>query len=228
MDITPSHLIPPKRVMYIEVLMDSHVDEIALMEKLPIVEGVEFYKYSPFENKIDIEKEKEWLIEVGITEAFNTQEYLEFLGTTKHTLHDIKEIIQRYLDNIIKTDKLIIIDQYIFPTSYDSNYANFFIDILDKYLPKINEITFITPKKHNETLKTTITNLLKARKPTIQINIKKSEDFHDRFWISDPNNKGVFLGTSLNGWGKKYALIDYINTTDVREIISTLRTQGLI
>ncbi len=209
--------------------MDPFEDEGTLAEKLSVIKDVEFFQYFPEDRGgIDVEREKEWLLEVGLTEAFNTAQHYEALGTTSHRPHDIKALVQKYLDRIVTTNKLIIIDRYFFPNRCDTNYSSFVGDILDKYLPTLDEITFITSSSHNATVKNSITTLLQNKKPTLTINFKFTEDFHDRFWISDHNGKGLFLGTSLNGYGRKYALIDYINTTDVRLIISELRTQRLI
>ena len=122
---------------------------------------------------------------------------------------DIKGIIQRYLDKVLKTDQLLIIDRFIFPKNFDPSYPIFFVDILDKYLSNLNSLNIITSSTHNVPLKNSIIALLKAKKDTLQIDIKCNDDFHDRFWISDFNNKGLLLGTSLNGFGRKYALIDY-------------------
>ncbi len=214
--------------MYLKVLINPLDDETKLVEKLSEIKDVEFFHYFPENNEINIEKEKEWLLDVGITEAFNTSQYLEALGTTSHRPGDIKLLIQKYLDRTIKTNKLIIIDRYFFPNNHDATYPNFVVDILDKYLSIIDEITFITSPRYNSVAANSIKSLLFSKKETLTINIKHTDDFHDRFWISNYNGKGLFLGTSLNGFGRKYALIDYINTADVRLIIAELNTQGLI
>jgi len=216
-----------KKIAYFKVEMDPMADYEELVIKLSKMEGYEFFQHFP-EDGLGIEQEKEWLIKVGLTEAFYAQKYYEALGTTSHRPDDIKALVQKYLDRIITTSKLLIIDRYIFPSRHDSNYANFVGDILDKYLATLDEITFITSATHNATLKNSITTLLKSKKASLNINFKFTEDFHDRFWISDHNDKGLFLGTSLNGYGKRYALIDYINTTDVRQIISELRGLSII
>jgi hypothetical protein len=56
--------------------------------------------------------------------------------------------------------------------------------------------------------------------PLIQIKDSISDEFHDRYWINIDNAKGVIVGTSLNGIGKKISMIDYATSADSREIIS--------
>jgi len=50
------------------------------------------------------------------------------------------------------------------------------------------------------------------------ISTKYSDVFHDRFWIAD-EVRGVFVGTSLNGIGRRYAIIDYLQQRDVVDIV---------
>ena len=216
-----------KKEIYLKVHTDPMTDFEDLAIKLNELKDYEFFQYFP-EDGMGIEEQKEWLLKVGQTEAFYTQEYYEALGTTSHRPSDIKDLIQKYLDRIVTTNKLLIVDRFIFPTNHDSTYATFVGDILDKYIATLDEITFVTSPSHNRTIKSSIETLLKSKKSTLNISYKFSDEFHDRFWISDHNDKGLFLGTSLNGYGRKYALIDYINTSDVRQIISELREQGLL
>lgn len=216
-----------KRIAYFKVEMDPMADDDELAIKLSEMKGYKFFQHFP-EDGFDIEQGKEWLFKIGLTDALYTSKYFEALGTINHRPADIKALVQKYLDRIITTRKLLIIDRYIFPNHHDSNYANFVGDILDKYLTTLDEITFITSDKHNVILKDSITSLLKSKNSTLNISFKFTEHFHDRFWISDYNDRGLFLGTSLNGYGKRYALIDYINTTDVRQIISELRGLNII
>jgi len=62
-------------------------------------------------------------------------------------------------------------------------------------------------------------NIFTTVVPGIQINDVVTEDFHDRYWIDVESTKGVMVGTSFNGIGKKVAMIDYANSADSREIV---------
>jgi hypothetical protein len=62
-------------------------------------------------------------------------------------------------------------------------------------------------------------NVFSTIVPGIEINDLITEDFHDRYWIDVENTKGVMVGTSLNGIGKKIAMIDHASAADTREII---------
>jgi hypothetical protein len=63
--------------------------------------------------------------------------------------------------------------------------------------------------------------------PKIDATLKMTDDFHDRFWIAD-KAKGLFVGTSLNGIGKKYALVDVMRDEDTATIVKELRRVNLL
>jgi hypothetical protein len=54
-----------------------------------------------------------------------------------------------------------------------------------------------------------------------------SEKFHDRFWLAD-GARGLVVGTSLNGLGKRYALVDFMQPSDVRDVVQALKTEGFL
>ena len=124
--------------------------------------------------------------------------------------------IMEYLNKIlVNGDELLVIDPYIFSNS-DESYENMLINIFNK--SNYRNITVITNfyNTDKEFLKYIQENVPRLKK------IKYTKDFHDRFWIAD-NKKGFVLGTSLNGVGKKYCYIDYLDNDDVSEIVSIVK-----
>jgi hypothetical protein len=208
-------------------------------------EGVSFeefvieYNRNPVLQKFDIgmiqerhlfdrEKIIEILFEKGQTSILKQEVLLEFFIPKGTPGNVIVGIIQKYLDKVIIDNELIIVDPYFFPTRHDTSYSSFIASILDKYLPTIDTIKIITSTRFNATIKAQIYSELRAIKPTLNIIHSQSDDYHDRYWISNNREKGIIIGTSLNGLGNKYALIDRLNTTDVREIVTELISGGLI
>lgn len=124
--------------------------------------------------------------------------------------------IMEYLNKIlVNGDELLVIDPYIFSNS-DESYENMLINIFNK--SNYRNITVITNfyNTDKEFLKYIQENVPRLKQ------IKYTKDFHDRFWIAD-NKKGFVLGTSLNGVGKKYCHIDYLDNDDVSEIVSIVK-----
>ena len=65
---------------------------------------------------------------------------------------------------------------------------------------------------------------LKSINPSIQTEGIESNAFHDRFMLAD-GQRGAFIGTSLNGIGRKYALIDYMRDEDAQEIYAAYQAE---
>lgn len=106
----------------------------------------------------------------------------------------------------------IIIDPYIFSETKDEDYKNF----LQKILSGMKFITLkvITNKKHfDKCLFCEIKKMVNR-----EIEVEYSDAFHDRFWIAN-GNKGFISGTSLNGVGKRYSLIEILSEEDVTSIM---------
>ncbi|EQH20700.1 hypothetical protein QKY_3091 [Clostridioides difficile DA00211] len=112
-----------------------------------------------------------------------------------------------YIEKIDGYEKdLIIVDNYILPNRYDEHYKTMLLKILNG----CKKITIIT-SDYNEELYSFVKEIL-----DIDIEIKISKNFHDRFWLTD--NKGIVVGTSLNGIGKKFCLIDKLKDADLKEL----------
>lgn len=176
----------------------------------------------------DSESIKELIVEKGQTALLKEELLLEHLVVTGTPQNIIVKILQRYLDKVEIDNELIIVDPYLYPSRHPANYSQFVIDILSKYLPTITDLRLVTASNYNRTIKTQIETDLQNLRPGLRISHQTSDDYHDRYWISKGREKGIIIGTSLNGLGNKYSLVDRLNTTDVRQIVSGLVTDGLI
>ena len=60
-----------------------------------------------------------------------------------------------------------------------------------------------------------------------KIEIRKSNDYHDRMWIAD-RKKGFSTGASLNGIGNKLSNIGLMSEKDVQENIKILEQKCIL
>lgn len=171
-----------------------------------------------------------YLLENGYSSLVESELLLEHIVTKGTPDNKIVLIIQKYLDRIDIDSELIIVDPFFFaPRPKNPNYVTVLEQILDKYLLTLNDLIVVTNTRNVDyAIKTAIETALKTKKPSINIIHKQNDDYHDRYWISGAREKGVVIGTSLNSLGAKVALVDRLNTTDVRSIITELNSDGLI
>ncbi|WKK86534.2 hypothetical protein QYS48_06240 [Marivirga arenosa] len=170
-----------------------------------------------------------YLMEHGFTSLVESELILEHVVTKGTTDDKIVNLIQAYMDKVDIDSELIIVDPYFFANPKNPNYVTVLSDILDKYLPTIDDLIIVTSNHAIvPTIKTQIETAIKAKKPSINILHKINNDYHDRYWISNNREKGLVIGTSLNSLGNKIALLDRLNTSDVRAIVNELNNDGLI
>lgn len=129
--------------------------------------------------------------------------------------------ISKYFEKIKSKDKeLIIIDPYFL---YDENdeYCNMVALLIDRSCA--NKVLIVTDKRNCK--KKCLSKI--ESKVHVSISNKYSDDFHDRFWISDRKN-GFCMGTSLNGIGKRISIINMLSSEDLAEIVKELRRQKIL
>ncbi|MBK7383219.1 MAG: hypothetical protein IPI81_07765 [Flavobacteriales bacterium] len=168
------------------------------------------------------------LFKRGLSSLMQDDLLLEHLITKGATPSQISSVFQVYLTKVGIDSELIIVDRFFFHSN-DPNYPALVEDILKPFMSALDHLRFVTKAGGvNAATKSAIITRLQGLKTSLQITHTTSDDFHDRFWISGVRQRGLISGTSLNGYGLKYALVDRLNTSDVRAIVSQLVAQSLI
>lgn len=173
------------------------------------------------------------LLEQGVSHILSLLVLQEAVLPKVDLLHRdlLTEIIRDKLIGLSPSSSLTIIDSYFFPESIKeaeiATYIETLGDILEPVISDIKEITLITLPKYNPQIRNQVKEWLLSVNPQLVVSHKVSSDFHDRIWIVD-EQKGLFIGTSLNGIGKKYALVDYIRDEDTQEISAILKQRKLL
>ena len=203
-----------------------------LVIKMANGKDVNFDDYQVFEvpDVIDGFRDEflQFIEEHGLHSLYRREKLFEEV-VPKGTLSNIFiPLIQRYLDKVGIDDELIIIDPFFFAPTKNLNYIQTFSAIIDKYLVSLKALYFITGLKIDQNLKNNIQAAILNVNQAIKIYHNISDDIHDRYWISNKRDKGMMMGTSLNSLGNKLALIDRLNSSDVRTIVEELKVLGLI
>jgi len=142
----------------------------------------------------------------------------------------IGDMLRDKLKTLSPSNEIIIVDCYIFPKKLKEDtkdYLKFLTDIFSPTISNIKHMSFITCHKYNTNLFFDFKESLIKLNPALSVVCKTTEEFHDRFWIIDRTN-GLFIGTSLNGIGKKYALVDFIRDNDTKDLMNVLMELQLV
>lgn len=172
---------------------------------------------------------KQLLLKDGVSKILSTirlQEELLPVAKDRESHHLIVKVLRDKISTFAPSNNLVIVDNYIFPSNFrtpkeELDYLQIFEDIFSSTINKIEKIIFVTKPNYNSNLYAKIEDLLLSINPDLSIMCKTTDVFHDRFWIID-KNKGLFVGTSLNGIGKRYAMVDNIRDKDVQELMKVL------
>ncbi len=127
------------------------------------------------------------------------------------------DTIRYQLNRCQPTSSLLVIDPYLFPSTPDADYRTDLVSLLKPAVQAGLSLDIATGRRHNAALMADVFADLRAINPVVIPRVKYTDDFHDRFWISD-GIRGLFIGTSINGIGRRYAIADYLEEEDAAEI----------
>jgi hypothetical protein len=166
----------------------------------------------------------------GITSLFTRELLTEAVVPKGTPQNKIIATFQDFLRAIPVQDELIIVDPYLLShTSDPGAYAALFVDILRPFHSDLRSIRAVVHPNHTSVAtRSELSLAITSAAPNCTFSDKPSSDYHDRFWISAGRERGILTGTSLNGLGRRYALIDHLQSQDVQDIVDSLVAAGLI
>lgn len=130
----------------------------------------------------------------------------------------ITSIIKCHLTQLNAQHELLIIDPYFFPEKVENkDYLAKLKTTFSGAMLTLDRVKILVRPRFNIILKNQFFQWLQSINPKLETELIESDVFHDRFIIAD-GKRGVFVGTSLNGIGRKYALIDDMRNEDAQEI----------
>lgn len=166
---------------------------------------------------------KRLLLEKGATAILTRQQLNEEVLPDSTPRNVIVDTLRYKISQCHPNQSMLIIDPYLFPSSPDHDYLSFFLQIFEDSLKGSTHLMIATMANRNTSLEGQMLAQIRQLNPSILITRKYTDVFHDRFWIAD-ESRGVFVGTSLNGMGKKYAVIDWLHEGDALEIAQRYRS----
>ena len=210
-------------------LMESYMEKTSL--------NLSHFGMSLITSPIDSFKEDfvDYIKKYGLSSFLKRSGIEECVLGKNMPLLDITSLVSDYvneiLDQLSTSQELIIVDSYLFkdnPRCSSADLQNRIANILNAHINKIDKIICITDSRNYDvTIKSAVETSLKSINSALTIDVQYSTDYHDRFWIAN-RNKGIVVGTSLNGLGNKMALIDFMDSVDIKDVVDDLKTNGLI
>jgi hypothetical protein len=159
---------------------------------------------------------QQYIIDHGLSSLFYSHMTCDAITHPGFTTDEIEAVVIGIMSKLDGVKHLLIIDAFFYDDKPECLLLlERIVRSISSNLEKVTVITHGT----RASMRPGMHNVFSTVVPGIQINDLVTEDFHDRYWIDIENTKGVMVGTSLNGIGKKIAMIDHANTADTREII---------
>jgi hypothetical protein len=164
------------------------------------------------------------VLERGISYLWRRVKLQEDILPRTADLPALLAVLENMLRRIAPTEELIVVDRYLLPKACPDCLDNLTF-LISPILNGVSRVVLVTRKEYDEALLNDLRAAFKKRRCEVLHRI--SDNFHDRFWIAD-HARGLFVGTSPNGLGKRYALADYMAEDDVRTIVEALSGEGLL
>ncbi len=159
----------------------------------------------------------ELLREQGPTAILRRQALTEAVLPDGTSRADLLDTLCYQLNRCGPTQSLLIVDPYLFPKAADASYLTDLISLIEPALKAGAKLRIATKQDHDQALNAAFMNSVSALQNGAPPELKLTDVFHDRFWIAD-GERGMFVGTSLNGIGRRYAMTDYLAVDDAREV----------
>jgi hypothetical protein len=130
---------------------------------------------------------------------------------------DIEKLLLGFVRKLRGVKSLLIIDPYLYAEGAQS--VALFNRMLTSISDSLEEVAILTNGREVAN-KAAMHDALNALAPSVKIVDRNTDEFHDRCWIDRDRGVGFYMGTSLNGVGKKMCLVDHMRDSDARSVCS--------
>lgn len=137
------------------------------------------------------------------------------------------KLVDELLRRLNARESLTVVDPYLLNSRGVPTYLADLLSLLEPAAANVRELRLITLQGIDHNLFADLKSSLASNFPNCLVKHAVTARYHDRLWIAD-EARGLFVGASLNGIGRRYAIADYLESVDVQEIVCDLRTHGLL
>lgn len=158
---------------------------------------------------------REYIAANGISSLFNFTLTCDAVTHPGIHVDEIEGVVIDFVKKLQGVKNLFIIDPYFY--SDDSKCVALFGRMISVLAERLESITFFTNGK-TISKRAAMHSILSEIAPDVVVSDVVTHEFHDRFWIDATKRTGIVMGTSLNGIGKKIALVDQLSGIDAGTI----------
>lgn len=167
------------------------------------------------------------IVEYGLSSLLSYTISMEDIASPSMAVNDIEEIFKKYVNKLVPAKRLLIIDPYFYAENSNANTHQLFVRLIAPVIDQLEEIHIVS-NNSNGPMRTLMHTEITNKNSNITIFDTTTNKFHDRFWININDNKGIVVGTSLNGIGNKISIVESINEIDTQELISLAKLEGAV
>ncbi|CUW48567.1 hypothetical protein [Novacetimonas hansenii] len=168
----------------------------------------------------------DYIVENGLQSIYNISTSSEYIISQSMEISNVESIVSRYVEHLNGSKTIMIVDPYLYANSKQIDTVGMFSKLLQKASSCLERVVFVTNGQKTDN-KTSMHSAVRSLVPNCRMVDYSSDDIHDRFWIGVDTGKGIVMGTSLNGLGRKIALVDKLQDYDVSSIINLARDSGI-
>ena len=162
------------------------------------------------------------VVKNGLSSMLNFSIVMDDITTPAMSIDDIEFVFHKFVMSLKPIKTLIIIDPYFYPKISDvDDVSQIFIRLISPVINDLKKIIVISNGNNKPSINGYISKLHKVNENLELVNYVSS-DFHDRFWLNPMESKGIVVGTSVNGIGKKISLVDTLANSDVEQLLKEL------
>lgn len=159
------------------------------------------------------------VVKNGFSSMLNFSIAMDDITSRGMHIDDIELVFHKFVMTLKPIETLIIVDPYFYPKTSDVNeISQKFIRLTSPVINELKKIVVISNGNNKSSIAGYISKLHKVNQ-NLEVNNYFSNDFHDRFWLNPVEMKGIVVGTSVNGIGKKISLVDTLATSDVVQVL---------
>jgi hypothetical protein len=170
---------------------------------------------------------KRLVAEKGVSYVWQLMRLQEAILARTQNAPAIVTLLASMLSRLAPTQDFVIVDRFLLPKSKSSDYLKTLVSLIEPISRAVCQLILVTSRNYNPQLLTDLAAQVSPPGSNCLIVHRISDTFHDHFWIAD-RHRGLFIGTSLNGIGLRYALADYMHENDVRDVVAALVSEGLL